>query len=247
MNEMVPPRISRKRAAVIVAVALALTGAAIGALWAWLAPSIHGVVALTKDGDRVRAHLGNEADHFFVAAFLMVGMLCTVAVIAAVLVWQWRAHRSPTMVAGLALGAAAAAGAAAGVGAALVHWRYGSDRRRRRADLTRASRALRHRGTARVLRALTAGSRHHDSVSRRHRRTGLFTHGSLDRARRSGRVAAGGRTCDPAARHRGRRSVLAVRSGPAAGCPAGSRPAGSAGAVWAAAVAAVARRAGGWS
>ena len=57
----------------------------IGALWAWLAPSIHGVVALTKSGERVRAHLGNEADHFFVAAFLMVGMLCVMAVVAAVL------------------------------------------------------------------------------------------------------------------------------------------------------------------
>ena len=60
----------------IVVAALAVTGVAIGALWAWLAPPVHGVVALTKGGDRVRAHLGNEADHFFVAAFMMVGMLC---------------------------------------------------------------------------------------------------------------------------------------------------------------------------
>lgn len=126
MNEVVPPRISRKRAAVIVVVALAVTGVAIGALWAWLAPPIHGVVALTKGGDRVRAYLGNEADHFFVAAFMMVGMVCATAFVAAVLVWKWRAHRGPMMVAALGLGAAAAAGAAAGVGAALVHWRYGT-------------------------------------------------------------------------------------------------------------------------
>ena len=48
------------------------------------------------------------------------------AVVAAVLVWQWRAHRGPAMVAALAIGSAAAAGAAAGVGAVLVHWRYGA-------------------------------------------------------------------------------------------------------------------------
>lgn len=126
MNKLAPPRISRNRAAITVAAGLALTGALIGALWAWLAPPIHGVVALTKSGDRVRAHLGNEADHFFVAAFLVVGMLCVMAVVAAVLVWQWRAHRGPLMVAALGLGSAAAAGVASGVGAALVHWRYGT-------------------------------------------------------------------------------------------------------------------------
>ena len=126
MSELAPPRVSRNRAAVTVVAGLALTGAVIGALWAWLAPSIHGVVALTKSGERVRAHLGNEADHFFVAAFLMIGMLCVMAVVAAVLVWQWRAHRGPLMVTALGLGSAAAAGVAAGVGAALVHWRYGT-------------------------------------------------------------------------------------------------------------------------
>ena len=50
-----------------------MAGALVGALWAWLAPPIHGVVALTKSGDRVKAYLGNESDHFFVAAFLIVG------------------------------------------------------------------------------------------------------------------------------------------------------------------------------
>lgn len=126
MSELAPPRVSRRRAAVTVVAGLALTGAVIGALWAWLAPPVHGVVALTKSGERVRAHLGNEADHFFVAAFLVIGMLCVMAVVAAVLVWQWRAHRGPVMVTALAIGSAAAAGVAAGVGAALVHWRYGS-------------------------------------------------------------------------------------------------------------------------
>ena len=110
MSELAPPRVSRSRAAVTVVVGLALTGAVIGALWAWLAPSIHGVVALTKSGERVRAHLGNEADHFFVAAFLMIGMLCVMAVVAAVLVWQWRAHRGPLFVSALGLGSASAAG-----------------------------------------------------------------------------------------------------------------------------------------
>ena len=98
----------------------------IGALWAWLAPPIHGVVALTRSGERIRAYLGNEADHFFISAFLAVGMLGVLAVVAAVLVWQWRAHRGPMMVVALTIGSAAAAGALAGVGALLVRWRYGA-------------------------------------------------------------------------------------------------------------------------
>lgn len=126
MNEPAPPRISRGRAALTVIAGLSLAGVVIGALWAWLAPAVHGVVALTKDGERVRAHLGSEADHFFIAAFLVVGMLCVMAVVAAVLVWQWRAHRGPLMVTALAIGSAVAAGVASGVGAVLVHWRYGT-------------------------------------------------------------------------------------------------------------------------
>ncbi|MGZ5397090.1 MAG: DUF2567 domain-containing protein [Mycobacterium sp.] len=126
MNELAPPRISRGRAALTVVAGLSLTGVVIGALWAWLAPAVHGVVALTKGGERVRAHLGSEADHFFIAAFLVVGMLCVMAVVAAVLVWQWRAHRGPLMVTALAIGSAVAAGVASGVGAVLVHWRYGT-------------------------------------------------------------------------------------------------------------------------
>jgi hypothetical protein len=126
MNEVAPPGVSRHRASAITVGGLTVSGVLIGALWGWLAPPIYGVVALTKKGERVKAYLGNEADHFFVAAFLLVGMLSALAVIAAVLLWQWRAHRGPLMVAALAVGAAAAAGAAAGVGAMLVRWRYGA-------------------------------------------------------------------------------------------------------------------------
>jgi Protein of unknown function (DUF2567) len=125
MNEVASPRISRCRAVVITVAGLTLVGALVGALWAWLAPPIHGVVALTKKGERVKAFLGNEADHFFVAAFLIVGMVGAVAVVAAVLLWRWRAHRGPVMVAAVAIGSAAAAGAAAGVGAVLARMRYG--------------------------------------------------------------------------------------------------------------------------
>jgi uncharacterized protein DUF2567 len=126
MNADEPPRISRRRAAVTTVVGLAVAGVLVGALWAWLAPPIHGVVALTKSGDRVKAYLGDEGDHFFIAAFLVVGMLSALAVVAAVLVWRWRAHRGPVMAAALAIGSAAAAGAATGVGAVLVHWHYGA-------------------------------------------------------------------------------------------------------------------------
>jgi hypothetical protein len=126
MTEAGAPRFSRRRAALTVVVGWAVAGALVGALWSRIAPPIHGVVALTRSGDRARAYLGEEADHFFVAAFLIVGLLAVLAVVAAVLVWQWRAHRGPVLVAALALGAAAAAAAAAGVGAVLVHLRYGS-------------------------------------------------------------------------------------------------------------------------
>ena len=124
MNDAAAPRISRRRAAVIVVIGLALAGALIGALWAWIAPPIHGVVALTRSGERVHAYLGNEADNFFIAAFLLVGLVVVLAVVCAVLVWQWRAHRGPVLVAALTIGSAAAAGTAAGVGALLVRSRY---------------------------------------------------------------------------------------------------------------------------
>jgi len=126
VNEPLAPVHSRRRAAVVTVAALTAAGAAVGALWSLLAPPIHGVVALTRAGERVRAYLGAEADNFFTAAFMLTGMLLVTAVVAAVAVWQWRAHRGPVLAAALAGGCAAGAGAAAGVGAALAHLRYGA-------------------------------------------------------------------------------------------------------------------------
>ncbi|OBB59677.1 hypothetical protein A5757_11295 [Mycobacterium sp. 852013-51886_SCH5428379] len=123
---MTAPRVSHRRAAAVTVAALTLAGTVVGALWALLAPPIRGVVALSRSGDRVRAYLGAEADHFFTAAFLLTGMLLALAAVAAVAVWQWRAHRGPVLAAALAAGCMTAAAAAAGVGAALVRLRYGS-------------------------------------------------------------------------------------------------------------------------
>ena len=111
-------------------------------MWAWIAPPIHSVIALTKSGDRVHAYLGNESDNFFVAAFLLVGLVVALAVVSAVLVWQWRAASRSGDGRRAGVGSAVAAGAAAGVGALLVRSRYDVDRHRRRADLARASGAL---------------------------------------------------------------------------------------------------------
>jgi hypothetical protein len=120
------PRISRRRAALTVTAGLLPVGALVGALWAWLAPPIKGAVALTHSGERLHEYLGSEADHFFVSAFLMLGLLNVVAAVAAVLVWQWRPHRGPGMVTALCAGVAIAAGAAVGVGVLLAHLRYGT-------------------------------------------------------------------------------------------------------------------------
>ncbi len=120
------PRVSRGRAVLIVMAALVVAGAVIGALWAWLAPGIHGVVALTRSSERVHAYLGSESDHFFTSAFMFVGMLVVMAVVAAVALWQWTPHRGPVLVAALAAGCALATGVAAGVGVALTHLRFGS-------------------------------------------------------------------------------------------------------------------------
>ncbi len=120
------PRVSRRRAIVAMAAGLLPAGALSGALWAWIAPPIHGVLALTRQGERLHDYLGDESEHFFVAPFLMLGLLNVVAAVAAVLAWQWRAHRGPGMVAGLCTGAVIAASAAAGVGVLLVHLRYGT-------------------------------------------------------------------------------------------------------------------------
>jgi hypothetical protein len=119
------PRMSRARAVVVVVIGLLATGVLIGGLWAWIAPAIHGVVAVDHTGERVHDYLGAESEHFFVAAFLTLGLLSVVSVVAPVLVWQWREHRGPGMVAGLSIGLVVAAPAAVAVGAPLVRLRYG--------------------------------------------------------------------------------------------------------------------------
>jgi hypothetical protein len=98
----------------------------IGGWWAWIAPPIHAVVALTHSGERVHDYLGSESDHFFLAPCLMLGLLTVVAVVASVLVWQWREQRGPGMVIALSIGLVTGAAAAAGVGALLVWLRYGA-------------------------------------------------------------------------------------------------------------------------
>jgi hypothetical protein len=118
--------VSRARAALTVVAGLTVAGAVAGLLWAFLAPPIHGLVALTRSGERIKAYLGNESDHWFTAAFMVIGILAVLAAVAAVLVWQWQSHRGPVMVAALAVGGAAAGAAAAGVGALVVRLRYGA-------------------------------------------------------------------------------------------------------------------------
>ncbi len=115
-----------RRALGNVVTGLTVAGALIGGLWAWIAPAIHGVVALTHTGERVHDYLGNESGHFFDAPCLMLGLLTFVAIVAPVLVWQWRESRGPGMVIGLVIGLVTGAAAAAAVGAALVHLRYGA-------------------------------------------------------------------------------------------------------------------------
>ncbi|OBG27074.1 hypothetical protein A5764_04090 [Mycobacterium sp. 852002-51057_SCH5723018] len=120
------PHRSRMRAIVIAALGVAVTGAALGGMWAWIAPPIRAVVAITRAGERVHDYLGAESEHFFDAPCLMLGLLTVLAVVAAALVWQWRAHRGPAMVAGLSIGMVVAAPAAAGTGALLVRLGYGA-------------------------------------------------------------------------------------------------------------------------
>ena len=120
------PRRSHWAAALIVVAALAFSGAALGGLWAWIAPPIHTMTGLTKGGDRIEAFLGKESDNLFVAVAMLIGLLTSLAVISAVAVWQWRPHRGPVLAAALWIGQICAAAAAAGTGAALAHWRYGT-------------------------------------------------------------------------------------------------------------------------
>ncbi|SON63309.1 hypothetical protein MSIMFI_04839 [Mycobacterium simulans] len=117
---------SRTRAVTAVVLSLSATGVLAGALWAWIAPSIHAVVAISRAGERVHEYLGSESQNFFVAPFLMLGLLGVMAVVAAVLVWQWREHRGPGMAVALAIGSVAAAAVAAVVGALLVRLHYGA-------------------------------------------------------------------------------------------------------------------------
>ena len=123
---MTEPRVSRRGAALTVIVGLLPAGVLVGALWAWIAPPVKGVLVLTHSGERLHDYLGAESDHFFVAAFLMLGLLNVVAAVAAVLAWQWRAHRGPGMLAALCTGMVIAAAAAIGVGVLLAHLRYGT-------------------------------------------------------------------------------------------------------------------------
>jgi uncharacterized protein DUF2567 len=120
------PRTSRARAIVIAVLGLSATGVLIGGLWAWIAPPIHVVVAITRAGERVHDYLGTESEHFFNAPCLLLGLLTVVAVVAPVLAWQWREHRGPGMVVGLSIGMVTAAVAASAVGALLVRLRYGA-------------------------------------------------------------------------------------------------------------------------
>jgi uncharacterized protein DUF2567 len=122
----VVPRTSRARAILMAALGAAATGALVGGLWAWIAPPIHAVVALTKAGERVHDYLGSESQHFFVAPCMMLGLLTVLAVVAPVLVWQWRRRRGPGMVIGLSIGMVTVAAAAAATGAVLVRLRYGA-------------------------------------------------------------------------------------------------------------------------
>jgi Protein of unknown function (DUF2567) len=126
LSEAEPPHTSLRRAVTTVVIGLVFAGVLVGAIWAWIAPPVQGIVALTRKGDRVTGYLGDESDHLFLGALVMTGLLVVLAVVAATWVWQWRAHRGPVMVAALAIGSMAAAGVATGVGAALARWRYGS-------------------------------------------------------------------------------------------------------------------------
>lgn len=119
-------RRARVRALLIVALGSAISGPVIGGVWAWIAPPIRAVVALTRSGERVHDYLGNESEHFFVAPALMLGLLTVLAVVASVGVWQWREHRGPAMVVALSGGMVAAAALASAVGAALVRLSYGA-------------------------------------------------------------------------------------------------------------------------
>jgi hypothetical protein len=66
------PATPRRRATVIVVLGLLVAGVVIGAWWAWIAPPLHLVVAMTRAGERVHDYLGTESDHFFDVPCLML-------------------------------------------------------------------------------------------------------------------------------------------------------------------------------
>ena len=113
LETIAPPKLSHRAAALRVVVGLTLAGALGGLLWAYLAPPVDAVVALTKKGQRIHGYFGDESDRVFLGGALAVGFLTVIAVVAATVVWQWRAHRGPLLAGALALGNVAAAGALA--------------------------------------------------------------------------------------------------------------------------------------
>ncbi len=119
-------RTVRTRAVVTAALGLTATGVVVGVLWAWIAPPIHAVVAITRAGERVHDYLGSESQHFFDAPCLLLGLLTVLAVVGTVLVWQWRRHRGAAMAVALSLGMVAAAAVAAATGVVLVRLGYGA-------------------------------------------------------------------------------------------------------------------------
>jgi len=119
-------RKSRLRGPGTVVLGLSATGLLIGGLWGWIAPPIHAVAVITRTGERAHDYLGNESEHFFDAPCLMLGLLTFVAIVAPVLVWQWREHRGPGIILGLSVGMVTGAAIAGSVGAVLVRLRYGA-------------------------------------------------------------------------------------------------------------------------
>lgn len=124
--ETAAPHRSRRFAPLTIVGGLAVCGALLGVVWAQIAPPIHTITALTRSGERADAFLGREADNQFVAAAMWIGLMSWLAVVAAVLVWQWRARRGPAQVTALWIGMIAASASGAGVGATLMHARYGT-------------------------------------------------------------------------------------------------------------------------
>ena len=127
--------------------------------------------------------------------------------VSAVLVWQWRPHRGPVLVAALAIGSAAAAGAAAGVGALLVRSRYdvidiagAPISPEDRAHYVTEAPPVFFAHTPLLIAATILFPGRDGGV-------GLRADRGVDVARRSGRVAAG-RAARAQARHSGRRSTV---------------------------------------